>query len=150
MRQHVKRLKDKAEFLPAQTRRGIVVETRHGMAADDHIAAVRLIEPGDQIEQRRFADTGVAHDRDELAGLECEVEICEHDAACAVSLAKPAALERGNDTFVRKHHARSGEWVDAAASARRTRGLRCVDRRSIFGFCKVRRRIRSSCEACVR
>src|SRR3954452_13801721 len=98
MWEHVKGLKDKAEFLTTQTRRGIVIQTRNGSTADHHLAAVRLIEAGDQIEQRRFADAGAPNDRNECAGRERETQIGDHDPTAAVLLARPAALGRGYPT----------------------------------------------------
>jgi hypothetical protein len=77
MRQHVEGLEDEAHARAPQFGGGIVIEAGHGDAIDHdgRLArrGIRRIEAGDEIEQRRFADAGIAHDGDEFAGLEFHV-----------------------------------------------------------------------------
>ena len=53
-------------------------------AADAHVAAGRVVETRQQIEQRRLARAGRAADRDDLARLDDEVEPAQHVRLAAV------------------------------------------------------------------
>src|SRR5476649_1250029 len=104
MRQDVKCLEDEAELLPPKASGGVIVETRNYCTVDQHFTAVGLIEARDQVQQRRLADARIAHDRDELPRIECEVEVCQQHAACAVRLAQAATFECGRNAIVAKGH----------------------------------------------
>jgi len=120
----------------------VVVELLDRAAVEHHAAAIRAIEPGDKVEQRRFADTRVAHDRDELTRGKREIELREHDAAGAVPFVQATAFESGNDGIVTKRHAEGPKNGLAAtgpsmksvclaarifAAIRATAGLRCKE-----------------------
>src|SRR5437773_7665839 len=51
--------------------------SRNATAADPHFAFAGLVEAGDQVEQRRLARTGRAHEAEEFAFGDLEVEIVE-------------------------------------------------------------------------
>ena len=69
----MKGLKHEADGAAAQQRDGVVVQSREIHAVEQHAAGVGAIEAGQQIEQRRFADAGFAHDGEILALPQFEV-----------------------------------------------------------------------------
>jgi hypothetical protein len=46
----------------------------HRLATDPDLARLRLVEAGDQVEQRRLAAAGLAHQRDPLARCQREFQ----------------------------------------------------------------------------
>ena len=71
----MKGLKHKTDAAAPQQRDGVIVEGRQIGRPRAHTRPVSgLIETGEQIEQRRLADAGLAHDGKILAGLEFEIE----------------------------------------------------------------------------
>src|SRR5262249_31402329 len=69
----------------------LVVRETAGLDAIERVAAARrLVEAADHVHQRRLAGAGRPHDRDELAGLDVEV-----DAAQGVHLVRAHAVDLG-------------------------------------------------------
>ena len=67
--------------LAAQQRERVVVERRElAVPRRRRVPASGALEPGDEVEQRRLADAGLAEDRDQLAGRDRERDVVEHDA----------------------------------------------------------------------
>ncbi len=65
-------------------------------ALEPYMAGARLGEPGQDAQQGRFADTGCADDGDELAVLERQIEMLEHDVALRRrAIGDRDVLERG-------------------------------------------------------
>ena len=83
MRQQVKSLEHEAHALAAQQRARGVIERGEVDAVEHDRARVRHVESRDQVEQRRFADAGLAHDRDELAAVDESSETVAQDLARA-------------------------------------------------------------------
>ena len=110
MRQDVEGLEHEAELLPAQARGGVVGEARDGCAVDQDVAAVGAFESGDQVEERRLADARVAHDRDEFARAEGEIESVENDAAAGVGLVEASAFQSGRNWGLRLGAWGDGRW----------------------------------------
>ena len=71
-RQQVEELEDKADVLPAQARQLAVVERGDLGAGDLDRALGRLVEPGEDVHERRLAGARRAHHGDELARLDTE------------------------------------------------------------------------------
>ena len=58
--------------------RAIEARPLHVLAGGDDVAFARLIEPGEDVEDRRLAAAGVADHAGELAFLDAEPEVLEH------------------------------------------------------------------------
>ena len=67
MRQYMKCLKYEAKLFAAQLCRGIIVQRRNGNAVNANFAGIQHIQTSNQIQQGRFAHTGIPHDGDILA-----------------------------------------------------------------------------------
>ncbi len=95
--QHVKRLEHESHPLAAKAGERVVVERREIGAVDEDLAAVGPVESGDEVEQRRLADAGLAHDADELATCDLEVEAPQYGqpARAGEGLADGAKGEHG-------------------------------------------------------
>ena len=52
-----------------------LVERAEIDAVDRHAALVGVVEPGEDVEQRRFADPGFADDRDQFARADLQIEM---------------------------------------------------------------------------
>ncbi len=76
-RQQVEELEDEADVLAAELRELVVAERRDLGAGDRHGAGRRLVEPREDVHERRLARAGRAHDRDELAALHVERDAAE-------------------------------------------------------------------------
>ena len=72
-------------------------------AAKLHAAPERRLHPGDRAQQRRLADPVRTEQADELAGVDCEVDVLEHGAARSsrtVADGQIARAERGIEARV--------------------------------------------------
>ena len=78
--QHVERLEDEAHPGATKLRHRVVVEGGEIDSVDRNRSRIGAVESRDEIEQRGFARAGLAHHRDEAAGLEIKVDIAEHGA----------------------------------------------------------------------
>ncbi len=67
-------LEDKSDRASTQQGDGIIVQCRKVDAIEQHTAGVGFIEAGQQIEQRRLADAGLAHDGQVLALPQFEIQ----------------------------------------------------------------------------
>jgi hypothetical protein len=74
----VKRLEHETHALAAKRRSRVVVERGDVDAVDDYATGIDQLEPGDDVEQRRFADSRRAYDRDVLAARDLEREVGEN------------------------------------------------------------------------
>ena len=73
-------LEDEAHHLGTQVALFLVVQVVHGLAADEHAAAVDAVEARQAVEQRRLARARRAGDRDELALVHDEADAVDaHD-----------------------------------------------------------------------
>jgi hypothetical protein len=72
MRQHMEGLKDEAHACRGAARQRVLIEPGVVDAVERQAPAVRPVQPGDQVEQRRFADAGFADDGDVLARLQAQ------------------------------------------------------------------------------
>ena len=95
--QHVKCLEDEAHAFAAKLGQRVVVEVGEINAVDQDVAAVRPVETRDEVEQRRLADAGLAHDADELAARDVEGEAPQYrqTARTGEGLADGAKGEHG-------------------------------------------------------
>ena len=105
-RQEVEELEDEADVLAPQLRQLRVVEPRDLGAGDLHRARGRLVEAREDVHQGRLAGARRAHDRDELAGADVEVDAAERvdrGLALAVAARQLTRLDRralGHDDAV--------------------------------------------------
>ena len=53
-------------------------ELPHVDAVDQHAAFVHVVEPAEQVHERRLAAAALADDADRFAGLDLEVDVAEH------------------------------------------------------------------------
>jgi hypothetical protein len=97
MGQQVERLEHEADARPAQQRARSVIERRDVPAFEDDAAAVRGIEPRDQVEKRGLADSGLADDGDVFAVPDFERDAAQQFARprAAVGLAQIADDQHG-------------------------------------------------------
>jgi hypothetical protein len=72
IRDEVKLLKDKTDFLGAKTREARFVETAHVNAVDDGAAVRGRVESADNIDERSLTGTGRTHDGDPFARFDAE------------------------------------------------------------------------------
>lgn len=77
----MKRLEDETEPVAAQACESILIEVPVVDAIQNEPAAVRTVESGDEIEQRRLADAGFADDRHILARVQLERHLAQNLAA---------------------------------------------------------------------
>jgi hypothetical protein len=70
----VVKLKNKPDVVAAQGGQGIIVQRTDIDPVDQHRAAGRDVERTEDVEQRRFATTGLAHDSDEFASPDAQVD----------------------------------------------------------------------------
>ena len=80
VRQNVERLEDEPHADATERGQRIVVERGELDAVHHNRARVGAVEARDEIEQRGLADAGLAHHRDEVAGLEIEIDVAEDRA----------------------------------------------------------------------
>ena len=85
-RQQVEELEHEADLAAAQARELGLAQLVDALAVEPDLAGRRAIEAGEEVEQRRLAAPARAHDRDELAALDREV-----DAAQASTFAPPVS-----------------------------------------------------------
>ena len=77
-RHEVVELEHEADVPRAPLRKLAVGELVDALAGDHDLAFVRTVEPADEIEQRRLAGARRAHQRDELARLDLEIQAVQH------------------------------------------------------------------------
>ena len=76
-REQVVELEDEADVLAAQLRQLVVVHPGDLLAGDRDRSARRLVEPGEDVHQRRLARARRAHDGRQLAALDLERDAAE-------------------------------------------------------------------------
>ena len=86
------RLADERDRAPPQLRAAGAVERAERDAVDEHVALVREVEPGEQVQERRLAGAGRPRDGGELPGRERRVEPLERRRR-AEPLRQPARLD---------------------------------------------------------
>ena len=138
VRNQMERLEDEAEPPPADCRKFLVAEAAQAAAVQEHLALVRRVEPGAQVEQRRLADAGFPDQHHALAGLDRKVHVAQH----------PAIVEPPRDAsqFQQGHvrpavQGRNAAAIVAAASAEAqsrspvtvVRRLPCASKTSVVG-----------------
>ncbi len=74
----VKRLKDEAEDLIANRRQLVLGQVRDIQVIDANTPCGRLIEAGEDAQQRRFAAAAAAHDHDKLAWVDGKGHVVQH------------------------------------------------------------------------
>jgi hypothetical protein len=72
-RQQVMELVDEADLVAADRRALVVRQPPAGMAVEDDVAGIRLLEKARRVQQRRLAGTGRGDERHHLAGLQREM-----------------------------------------------------------------------------
>jgi hypothetical protein len=77
---------------PPQCVQFLVVQMRHRLPVDQHLAAARSQLAADQPQQRRLAATGTTHDGDDLAARDLQADAVE-DRAILVGKIKAADLD---------------------------------------------------------
>jgi len=77
IRDEVKLLKDKADFLSAKTREALFVETAHVDTVDDGASVRGRVEAAENIDERSLTGTGRAHDGGPFAGFDAEGDAIE-------------------------------------------------------------------------
>ena len=78
MRQDMEGLEHETEPRATQARARIVVQRGEVLAADQDFSGIGLVEPGDQVEQRGLAGTGLTDDGDEFARRDRQIETVEN------------------------------------------------------------------------
>ena len=73
----VEELEDDADVPGAHPGEGVVAERGEVGAGDDDTTGVGALEPGDDAEERRLAATGGSGERDELAGIDDDVDAAQ-------------------------------------------------------------------------
>src|SRR5262245_52332464 len=96
-------LEHEADAAAAQAGARRVIQRRHFLSIERDSAAVRLVEPGDQVEQGGLADAGLAHDGDVFTARDVE-----RDAA--QQFTRSRATEGFGKVTDYKHERRE-EWV---------------------------------------
>ena len=81
--EQVEILKHEAEVLPAERGDLLLADARERAAVQPDLALRRAVERRQNVEQRRLAGAGLAHDRDVLAALHRERDIGERLHAVA-------------------------------------------------------------------
>src|ERR1019366_10438246 len=76
--------------LPTQPCR---IEFAYVTVSDEHTSFFRIVEPQDQIEQRRFSRSGLADDGDDLSGVDLEVDASQRFDLGTRRVPKSHALE---------------------------------------------------------
>ena len=76
-RDQVERLEDEAGPVAPQPGRVIVRQLADGLALEDDLAARRLVEPAEDLEERRLARAGRPHEGHELAGVDRQAHPAE-------------------------------------------------------------------------
>ncbi len=109
VRQHVELLEHEPDPLAAVARPCGIVERAHLLASHGDRALVRSIEPAEEIEERRRARTGRAHDGQPLAGLDLEIHALER------------LLRAVDPAYAREGHRKPGARSAHHHSPRRTR-----------------------------
>jgi len=85
--QHVECLKHESDRTPPQQRHRVVTKRRQIDAFEDDAAAIGAVQSGEQIEQGRLADAGLAHDREIFARLQHQFDPFEYGGpVCPVAL----------------------------------------------------------------
>src|SRR6266542_815260 len=85
--QQVEELKNKTDLVAPQAREVVVRESVQRLAVNRNLAGGGAVETADQVEQRRFARTGGADDRDHLAARDVQIHAFErNDFAFALEL----------------------------------------------------------------
>ena len=108
--------KTKPGPVAAQARRLVVGQLADRLALEDDLAARRLVEPAEDLQEGRLARTRRAHQRDELAGLDRQRHAAERLDACLaerVRLRQVACLE---DRLGRRPRRRSAGGVVGGAT----------------------------------
>src|SRR5262245_39757795 len=102
-----------------------MVELGIGLAATDGDAAAgRPFEPDQNVEERRLAAAGLAHDCDHFAGADAEVELPDRHHlvpgdGLLVAHAQPGDLDVGRIIHVRQRSMRVSTRLSSASSAKR-------------------------------
>ena len=86
-----------------------------GVAAPD-FAGGRLVERGEQVEQRAFAGAGYADDGDDLAGGDGEVEVVEESEAGRAGGERRIGFREGGSAEDRSGHRQSSETLPPSSS----------------------------------
>src|SRR5262249_17579970 len=110
-RDQVVELEDVADGARAPPRERRLGELRHVLALDEDGASRRTVDPGEDVEERRLARAGGAHEREELARRHVEVDAAEdvHLLVAAHERLREAAhrderqLVEAGDLVVRDH-----------------------------------------------
>ncbi len=85
------KLKNKADIVAAQPCQSIVIEPADIDPVDQHRTAGWDVEGTEDVEQRGFTTPGLAHDGDEFAGPDAQIDAKQHRDG---DLAKVGFLER--------------------------------------------------------
>jgi hypothetical protein len=94
MRQHVEGLEDEAQLGAAHAGACVLSQPEHVLPGQLQRAAVRLLQPGDAVQQGGLAHTRFADQRDELAARHLEADVAEHRRV-AEGLAQVLQLQHG-------------------------------------------------------
>src|SRR6185295_8333821 len=89
----------KADRLAPKLRAGVVVEPVEFGSFDRNGAGIRKIQPSDQIQQRRLADTRFAFDRDELTRSERQIQAVEQQLPARHRLLERRQLQQRHFTM---------------------------------------------------
>ena len=75
--EQVELLKDEAEIVAAEGGAVGLADGREVFAVEQHLAGGRLVEPGEDIQERGLAGAGFAHDGDVFAVFHAEIDVFE-------------------------------------------------------------------------
>ena len=123
----MKRLEHEAHPAPPEQSAPVVIEGAQVDAVDEHGAGVGSVEPRDQVEKRRLAGAGFAHDRDVLARGHLQRDVLQNGAVRVA--AEPPGQISDLDGHTATAFAARGRTAYAArgrmASSRLPRRRRC-------------------------
>ena len=106
VRQQVVCLENETHARATQPRAGFFVETREIAALEQEFTRIGNVQPGDQVQQRRLANAGLADDRDVFAGDERQRDVLQ-DCTTAGS-----AKRLGQSTYL-QHDCYRRPWAPA-------------------------------------
>src|ERR1700681_2717423 len=119
----MKRLEYESHPDPAQSGQRVVVQRRQVHAVDHDRTGVRAVEARDEIEQRRFSDSRLAHHRDIVARRKREIHAGKY---AALPRTRIGLGELANREHTAERTAKRGSRACCAPCPNRESTVRCM------------------------